>query len=233
MDPPAELLSVGHALYRIPLSVWYTISASTLVALAGSIIVNGKPIARDMINGVVAGGVCSLTASYYLTNPVWSQVLGCAAGLLQMLGQSVVETKWAKSKPIIATYSFTVFGLQGILGGIWSSIFTRVILDNEARRDGFEFDLITMRAAGWSLLIAVISAGIAMVFGLVIGIILLIFAKHLRFEHFHDYTYWVADDGIRYDLEKETYVSSDASSTVGEYYVHEVNENIKNRNGYL
>jgi len=43
----------------------------------------------------------------------------------------------------------------------------------------------------------------------------------------------VPDDGIRYDLERETYVTSDASSTIGEYYVHEVNENIKNRNGYL
>lgn len=134
MDPSNELALQPHFIYRIPLSVWYTISAAVLVAAGGSILVNGKLIARDMINGVVAGGVCSLTASYYLTNPVWSQCLGVASGFLQMFGQSFVETKWAKSKPIIATYSFTVFGLQGLLGGIWSAIFARVILDNVERR---------------------------------------------------------------------------------------------------
>lgn len=83
------------------------------------------------------------------------------------------------------------------------------------------------------MLIAVITAGIAMVFGLVIGIVLLGFGKHIRSEHFHDYTYWVPDDGIRYDLESEEYLTSEAASSVGEYYVHEVNENVKNRNAYL
>lgn len=203
MDPSNELFLEPHFIYRIPLSVWYTISATVLVAAGGSILVNGKLIARDMINGVVAGGVCSLTASYYLTNPVWSQCLGAAAGFLQMFGQSFVETRWAKSRPIIATYSFTVFGLQGLLGGIWSAIFARVILDNEARRETFVYDTANMNNAGWSLLIAVITAGIAMVFGLVIGLLLLAFGKHIRSEHFHDYTYWVPDDGIRYDLESE------------------------------
>lgn len=86
--------------------------------------------------------------------------------------------------------------------------------------------------AGWSLLIAVITMGIGLVFGILIGIILLIFGKHQRTEHFHDYTYWIPDDGIRYPLEYE-YTSSQASSSIGEYYVHEVNDNVKNRNGYL
>jgi len=97
------------------------------MSLAGSTIVNGKPIVRDMINGLVAGGVCSLTASFYLTSPIWSQLLGCASGIVQIIGQSIIEAKWAQSKSIIATYSFTVFGVQGLLGGIWSSIFARVV----------------------------------------------------------------------------------------------------------
>lgn len=89
-----------------------------------------------------------------------------------------------------------------------------------------------MKAAGWSLLIAIISAGIAVIFGLFIGIIMMIMAKHLRMEHFHDYTYWVPDDGIRYDLDYESSYPSSGTS-IGEYHVHEVNDNIKSHNAYL
>lgn len=67
-----------------------------MVSSACSVLVYGKIIGRDMINGVVAGGVCSLSASYYLTNPVWAMVLGGASGILQMIGQSIIETNWAK-----------------------------------------------------------------------------------------------------------------------------------------
>lgn len=38
-----------------------------------------------------------------------------------------------------------------------------------------------MNAPGYSLLIAVISAGIGLVFGAVIGVLLIIFGKHIRF----------------------------------------------------
>ena len=106
-----------------------------------------------------------------------------------------------------------MFGVQGLLGGVWSAIFRKVIED-DFYREGFDYDLDNMPVAGWSLLIAVITMGIGLVFGLVIGIILLIFGKHRRTEHFHDYTYWVPDDGIRYPLEYE-YTSSQASSSIG------------------
>ena len=72
------------------MSVWYTIGATVIFSTAGSIFVNGKPLIRDLINSVVAGGVCSLTASFYLTNPVWSILLGCLAGIVQTAGHSVM-----------------------------------------------------------------------------------------------------------------------------------------------
>ena len=130
----------------------------------------------------------------------------------------------------MATHSFTIFGIQGIVGGVWAAIF-RAVLNVPDRREGFLFPAL-MKEAGWSLLIAVISAGIAVIFGLVIGIFMMIMAKHLRFEHFHDYTYWVPDDGIRYDLEYESSAPSSTTS-FGEYHVHEVNDNIKSHNAYL
>ena len=35
-------------------------------------------------------------------------------------------------------------------------------------------------------------------FGIIIGIFVLITARHEKFDHFDDYTYWVPDDGLRY-----------------------------------
>ena len=54
--------------------------------------------------------------------------------------------------------------------------------------------------AGYSLLIAVIAAGIGIGFGTLLGAIFACLGKHDQTDHFHDYTYWVPDDGIRYDL---------------------------------
>lgn len=116
-----------HPIYIGPQCVWYTISSAVMVASAGSVLIYGKIIGRDLINGVVAGGVCALCASYYLTNPVWPMVLGAASGILQTIGQSVIDTNWAKSRSIINTYSFTTFGPQALLGGVWGSIFRAVI----------------------------------------------------------------------------------------------------------
>lgn len=207
-----------HALYRIPMSVWYTIGPAVIFSMIGSIFVNGKPLIRDLINSIVAGGVCSLTASFYLTSPIWSILLGCLAGIVQTVGHSILEAKAAKKGSVLATHSFTIFGIQGIIGGIWAAIF-RKVLEVEVRREGFVYPLALMKDAGWSLLIAVISAGIAVIFGLLIGIILMIMAKHLRIEHFHDYTYWVPDDGIRYNLEYESSYPTSGTS-IGEYHVH-------------
>lgn len=40
--------------------------------------------------------------------------------------------------------------------------------------------------------------GIGIGFGLLMGIFLILLAKHERGDHFDDYTYWEQDDGIRY-----------------------------------
>lgn len=117
-----------HALYRIPMSVWYTIGSTVIFSIAGSILIHGKPLIRDLINSVCAGGVCSLTAAFYLTNPVWSILLGALAGIVQTVGHSVLETNSAKERSVLATHSFTIFGIQGIIGGIWAAIF-RAVLD--------------------------------------------------------------------------------------------------------
>jgi len=45
-----------------------------------------------------------------------------------------------------------------------------------------------------------ISAALGIGFGLISGLLVLAVTKHLKDDHFDDYTYWVPDDGIRYPL---------------------------------
>lgn len=45
---------------------------------------------------------------------------------------------------------------------------------------------------------ACLSAALGLAFGILIGIFVLITARHEKYDHFDDYTYWVPDDGLRY-----------------------------------
>ena len=84
----------------------------------------------------------------------------------------------------------------------------------------------------FSFVIACISAGIAIIFGILIGIFLMISAKHVRDQHFHDFTYWINDDGISYDLPNEE-ESIDSSDNMGDIYIKETVANIKTKHAYL
>lgn len=51
---------------------------------------------------------------------------------------------------------------------------------------------------GW--LISLISAAMGIGFGLIAGLLVMLVSGHTREDHFHDFTYWLRDDGIRYDI---------------------------------
>jgi hypothetical protein len=38
---------------------------------------------RDLINGSISGGIAVSSASFYITNPVWSMLIGGVSGLVQ------------------------------------------------------------------------------------------------------------------------------------------------------
>ena len=97
---------------------------------------------------------------------------------------------------IYNTFSFTLFGVQGLLGGVFASIFRAVI---DTRNDGFTYNFVNAtKPAGYDLAMATLSAGFGIAFGIVTGLFVLLTTNHERLDHFTDYTYWVPDDGIRY-----------------------------------
>jgi ammonia channel protein AmtB len=215
-------------------------SASLILGTAMSTFVYHKAVPRDFLNSLIAGGVAACSAGYYFTNPVWAMVLGSTCGIVQGLVQGLIEKKVAMNNRIFHTYSFTLFGVQGLIGAVFASIFRKVV---ETRTDDNVFSFaVNSRPAGFDLAIAAISAGIGLGFGLLIGLIVLCSARHIVEDHFDDYTYWVPDDGIRYPRQVVIIppvtpivpiVPPPAYIPESELYVKETTVNVKNKHAYL
>jgi hypothetical protein len=95
---------------------------------------------------------------------------------------------------VISTISWSLFGVQGLLGGAFASGYQRIIQSNS---NGFIFSPSTLSLnPGYQLLAAAISAGIGLGVGVIAGLIILLVSSQKGSEHFTDRTYWVNDDGI-------------------------------------
>lgn len=64
-------------------------------------------------------------------------VLGSTCGIVQALVQGLIEKRISMNNRIFHTNSFTMFGVQGLIGAIFASIFRRVVT---YRNDGIIFN---------------------------------------------------------------------------------------------
>ncbi len=98
-------------------------AGSTVMSIGVSSIINHTISVRDVVQAPTAGAVAIASSAYYITNPVYALVIGCVAGIIQTILQTLVEKRAARSAYITNTFSFTVFGVQGIVGSIFASGF--------------------------------------------------------------------------------------------------------------
>lgn len=109
-----------------------------------SILINQKLNVRDFVNSPISGAIAALCSSYFITIPVYSQIVGAAAGIVQALVQNFMETKVARKYDILTTYSFCLFGIQGLMGAMFGSIFKSLLardLQNQST-----YDLLKIKA---------------------------------------------------------------------------------------
>jgi hypothetical protein len=90
--------------------------------------------------------------------------------------------------------------VQGIVGGLFATGY-RHILDSNS--NGFNYSQLIDYNPGFEILIAVISAGIGIGFGLIAGALLVATAVHSYRDHFLDRIYWITDDGITFPKSKQ------------------------------
>jgi hypothetical protein len=95
-----------------------------------STLINGYLIARDAIHGPIAGAIAVGASSLYITNPVYAFVTGVSAGIIQSIIQNLIEKQAAKKRWIVSTVSWSLFGLQGIIGAGFASGWKAILFSN-------------------------------------------------------------------------------------------------------
>ena len=125
-----------HTYYTAPYTVWYSLAAATVTSFALSPLFNDGVQIRDIVFGPVAGGVVACTAAYYVVNPVYGMVMGTVAGAVQVVIMNLVEKKVAMTKSIFNTFSFTLFGVQGMIGACFAAIWYAGV---RSKMYGFEY----------------------------------------------------------------------------------------------
>jgi hypothetical protein len=179
-----------------PLCILLGMSSSVMGAFCISNVINNSIILRDIIHAPIAGGIVVGSASFFITNPVYAIVAGFTAGSVQTLIQNLIEKPWNREKSVVSTVSWSLFGVQGLIGGIFATGYKHII---DSQSNGFTYHSGTINYnAGYELLMAVTSAGIGLGFGIIGGTIILAVSRHKSKDHFVDRTYWINDDGIMY-----------------------------------
>lgn len=144
--------------------------SSLIGACILSLLINGTIAARDIIYAPVAGAIVVGSSSLFIINPVYSLVAGFSGGFTQSFIHNLLENKWIKHKSIISTISWSLFGIQGMIGGVFATGYKYII---DGSKDGIIYNQSTINYnPGFQLLIATISAGIGLGFGLLAGIII-------------------------------------------------------------
>lgn len=117
----------SYSPYINPLCVIAAMGAGAVSSIIVSLLINGSIIVRDATHGPIAGAIAVGASSLYITNPVYAFVAGAVGGLIQALIQNFIEQRAAKSKLIISTVSWSLFGIQGLIGAAFASAWKAII----------------------------------------------------------------------------------------------------------
>lgn len=171
--------------------------AGAISATSISYLINGYLISRDAIHGPIAGAIAVGASSLYVTNPVYAFVAGAGAGIIQTIIQNLFEKRAARGKLVLSTVSWSLFGLQGIIGAGFASGWKAIYFTNT---NGLTIEPQTLNfTSQFEFYGGLISAGIGAAFGLVVGIFVILVNGQRSEEYFEDSFYWFANDGIRFE----------------------------------
>lgn len=182
---------MSRLLNIIPSSVYYAISSSSAMAMATSCLINNKLNIRDLINGTIAGGIAIFCPSFFIVNPTYSMIVGSTAGIVQVLVQNFIEKKIARKYNIINTFSFCLFGVQGLIGSVFASIF-RADLKNKNQMAYYKNAYVINSTEPIAL--GFVSTALGVGLGLIVGTMIYFLSHHKRADHFHDFPYWTDEE---------------------------------------
>lgn len=94
-------------------------------------LINGIIIFRDLIHGVIAGAIVVGASSLFISNPIYAIVAGMTGGIIQTIIQNVLERRAAKNRIIISTVSWSLFGIQGLIGAAFASGWKAILYNSK------------------------------------------------------------------------------------------------------
>lgn len=103
--------------YTGPLYVILAMGAAIMGGLVVSLLINGYAIVRDLIYAPIAGAIIVGSASFWITNPSYAMAGGFVGGAIMATIQNIFEKNYGRDNNIISSISWSLFGIQGILGG--------------------------------------------------------------------------------------------------------------------
>ena len=163
-------------------------------ALIVSLILNGYLIARDITHGLIAGAIAVGAGSLYIMSPAFPLISGFMGGSLQTVFQNSIEKKALKKGFLISTVSWTLFGVQGFIGGFFAVCWKNVAINSW--NNNFNANILHNFGEQNELYIMLISMGFGLAFGILAGLIIWCTNVQGRNEYFDDGFYWRNFDGI-------------------------------------
>jgi hypothetical protein len=228
--------------YVGPLSIILSMGSALGAALIFTCLINGYIIARDLIHAPIAGAIIGGTSSFFTINPGESIIIGFVGGALQTIIQNLIEKSNSRKSGIVSTVSWSLFGIQGLLGAVAAVVFDDIL--KRGTKNGLNYNAQTSdKNPIFLLIMALISAGIGLGTGVVSGIFACCFSSSNFANHFHDKNYWYNSDGIAYN--KVAAIETRAAVVDGqgptptpmdeedELYFEQMDGDVKDNNAYL
>jgi hypothetical protein len=99
--------------------------SSTISSFGTGLLIHGDKSSgirtRDVMNSVIAGGIISGAASFYITTPFEAIIVGSIAGISQFIFDNYLEKMIYAKLGHISSSSYTLFCLQGFLGAVFAA----------------------------------------------------------------------------------------------------------------
>lgn len=86
-----------------------------------------------------------------------------------------------------------LYGVQGMLGGFFSSVFTKIASVYESELYPTAYAHYALREVSGPLVATGISIGIGVGVGVIVGILLNLVNKEVALDHYHDRSYWIIE----------------------------------------
>ena len=110
--------------YQAVINCIYSMCASVLTAIGLSCLFTGKLNLKDFIYGPIVGAVIIGSSAAFITNTVGALLMGVGAGTTHfLLHRWEARIKWYF---LIENNVLFLYGVQGMMGGLLSSIFVKL-----------------------------------------------------------------------------------------------------------